>query len=198
MSGHILEAALSKLFRRIEKLDRVANKMSVRMNNMFREAVVTEVDFDKGLAIVEAHGIESKAVPWMTQAGAVNEWNPLSKNQRVMLVSPGGDMGRAFIIPGGYTDETKAPHDKGGEKRVTIGGALITHSAQGLAIVIDGSKFTFTKSGLELEIDGVKFAFTGEGFDQKGGRQRHDDKNVGSDHVHGGVESGSDKTVGPE
>lgn len=193
-----LAVSLGKLFKKIEQMDRTINQQNVKMNNMFREASVSEVDFDTGLAVVKAHGIESKQVPWMQQAGAVNEWTPLSEKQRVILVSPGGDMGRAFVMPGGYSDQTKAPHNKGAEKRVTIGGAVITHSGQGLNIKIGGSTFVFTEEGLNVYVGGTTYSFTGDGFMQTGGKQEHDGKNVGSDHKHGGVVPGGAKTTGPE
>ena len=90
-------------------------------------------------------------------------------------------MGRAFIMPGGFTDDTPAPHNKAAEKRVTIGGAVITHSA----------------AGLTIDVDGVTFKFTGAGFEQTGGKQEHDGLNVGSTHVHGGVLPGPSDTAGP-
>ena len=176
-----LEVVFQRLIRRIETMERVIQRQGVRLNSMFREATVKSVDPDTGLAIVEAHGVESKPVPWMQQAGEINEWTPLSVGQRVVLVSPGGDMGRAFIMPGGFTDQVQAPHDKSAEKRVKIGGAVITHSA----------------SGLFIEVDGVTFQFTGAGFEQTGGAQVHDGKNVGSTHVHGGILPGPLDTTGP-
>lgn len=166
-----LDVVFEKLLDKMALLERVVVQQGVQLNNIFREATVKEVDYSKGKAIVEAHGIETKEIPWLEQAGDIVEWNPPTAGQRVMLVSPGGDLGRAFIMPGGFTDNVGAPHDKGAEKRVKIGSAVITHSA----------------AGLFIEIDGVTFAFTGEGFVQTGGKQEHDARNVGSTHVHDGI-----------
>lgn len=169
------------LIRRIQSLEALTRRMSVRQNNMFREGVVKEVDFQRGTAIVDAHGIETKHVPWLEQAGAVNEWTPPSVGQRVLLISPDGDLSKAVIMKGGYTSDTPAPHDKGAEKRVAIGDAVITHSADGLFI----------------SVAGTEFRFTGAGFEQVGGTQTHDGKNVGSTHIHGGVVPGGATTTPP-
>ncbi|MCO5730083.1 hypothetical protein [Rhizobium sp. SSA_523] len=175
------EVVFQRLIDRIATLESTIQRLQIRQNNMFREGVVTSVDEETGTAIVNAHGVESKPSPWLTQAGEINEWVPLSVGQRVVLVSPGGDMGRSFIMPGGYTDAVKAPDNTKAQKRVKIGGAIITHSAEGLII----------------EVGGVSYKFTGSGFEQSGGSQTHDGKNVGSTHVHGGVLPGGFDTKDP-
>lgn len=175
------EVIFQRLLDRIGSLESVVQRQQVRLNNMFREGTVKSVDEKAGTAIVDAHGVESKPSPWLTQAGEINEWTPLSEGQRVVLISPGGDMGRSFIMPGGYTDDVKAPDDTKAQKRVTIGGAVITHSAEGLVI----------------EVGGTSFRFTGDGFEQIGGEQKHNGLNVGSTHVHGGVVPGGADTKGP-
>lgn len=176
-----IETVFQRLLDRIGTLESTVQRQQVRINNMFREGTVKSVDEKTGTAIVDAHGVESKPSPWLTQAGDINEWTPLSEGQRVVLISPGGDMGRSFIMPGGYTDEVKAPHDAKAQKRVKIGNAVITHSGDGLFI----------------EVGGASFQFTGAGFEQIGGEQKHDGLNVGSTHVHGGVIPGGADTIGP-
>lgn len=170
-----------KLIERIESLEGIVRRMAVRQNNMFREGVVKEVDYEAGTAIVTAHGIDSPPTSWSEQAGDINEWTPLSVGQRVMLVSPDGELSKSFIMKGGFTDDTPQPHNKGGEKRVAIGDAILTH----------------TPDGLFIEVSGTKYQFTADGFIQVGGKQEHDGRNVGSTHVHGGVESGRANTDVP-
>lgn len=173
-------AAVFHILRRMAELEAIVSRQQVRINNMLREGKVLDVDYDKGLATVEAHGIETKEIPWLQQAGDISEWTPISKDQRVLVFSPNGDLSRAVIMPGGYTDDNPAPHDKGAEKRVKIGGAVITHSAKGFFI----------------EVDGTEYQFTGEGFIQTGGKKEHDGVNVGKDHKHTEVFPG-DALTGP-
>ncbi|EUB97303.1 baseplate assembly protein V [Rhizobium sp. CF080] len=182
------EVVFRRLLDRIELLERTLQRVQTRQNSMFREGVVTSVDAENYTAIVDAHGIESKPVPWLQQAGEINEWTPPSKGQRVVLVSPGGDMGKAFILPGGFTDEVKQPHDKGAEKRVKIGGCVLTQSASGLILEVDGTKFEFTAGGFK-QTNGDQI--------HHGGKQEHDGQNVGKTHVHGGIVRGVADTDPP-
>lgn len=170
-----------KLIERLEAMESILRRMSIRQNNMFREGVVKEVDYQSGTVIISAHGIDSPPIPWSEQAGDINEWTPPSVGQRVVLVSPDGELAKSFMIKGGFTDDTPQPHNKGAEKRVVIGGATITHTAEGLFI----------------EVKGTTFKFTAEGFVQQGGKQEHDGKNVGSSHIHGGVAPGNSTTSVP-
>lgn len=175
--GHAIEA----LIRRIEQLERTSQRLATRLNSMVREGVVEEVDATKGVARVDAHGIKTKMIPWMQQAGAINEWTPLSVGQRVTIISPGGDIGRAFILPGGYTEQTPQPHDESAQKRVVIGDCALTQSA----------------GGLVLHVGGTTFTFSGDGFHQSGGKMQHDDKDVGKTHRHTDVLTGSEKSGPP-
>ncbi|RBO90512.1 phage baseplate assembly protein V [Pseudochrobactrum asaccharolyticum] len=192
-----LETVFERLVIRIEEMEASIRRMSIARNNLFREGEVVEVDYDNGTVVVEAMGIRSSSVPWVEQSGAINEWTPPSVGQRMVLVSPDGDMGMGFALKGGFTDNTPAPHNKGSEKRVTIGGAVVTQTADGMFIQVGGAKLSFTEDGMNIDVGGSTFSFTGVGFEQSGGVQKHNDKNVGSDHIHGGVERGGSNTSGP-
>lgn len=178
------ETAFARLIAQQEALQRVVQRQGVRLNNMFREGVVLEADPLRGEAVALAHGVETKPIPWLERAGSIVEWNPLSKGQRVMVVAPNGDLGRAFIIPGGFTNSVPQPDNRAAHKRTKIGNAFVTQSAEGLEILVDGARFVFSAKGLTMTIAGTEFAFTGEGFAQAGGTQEHDGKNVGRDHKH--------------
>lgn len=173
--------AIYRLDERLAAMELVIRRLSIRINNMVREGTVKSVDPSKGTVVVDAHGIETDNIPWLQQAGAINEWTPPSVGQRVLVVSPDGDLAKAVVMPGGYTNENPQPHDQLGEKRVKIGDAVITHKAGGLVI----------------EVGGTKFEFTSAGFKQTGGKIEHDGKNVGSDHTHTGVMPGASDTGPP-
>jgi len=176
-----IEDALDRLLRQYHELARVVERQGVLLNNIIREGVVQSVDYKAGTAVAMAHGIPTKPIKWTEPAGDIVEWTPLAPGERVMVVSPGGDLGRAFIVRGGYTDDAPQPHNEAAQKRTKIGAAVVTQSADGLLIDIDGTTFSFTKGG----------------FAQVGGTQTHDEKNVGSTHVHGGIIPGGADTRGP-
>jgi phage baseplate assembly protein gpV len=171
----------SRLFARIDRLEKVVSRQAVQLNNIFREGTVVSVDEENARAVVNAHGIESQPIPWLEQAGDIVEWNPPSKDQRVLIAAPGGDMSRAVIMPGGFTESTPAPHNKGATKRTKIAGAVITHTADGLEILVDGASYVFTKDALVITNAGIVGA---------GGEWAHNGKNIGSDHRHENVQPG--------
>lgn len=192
-----MTSAFNSLFAYIERLESQINELERRQNNMFREGEIAEVDYEKGTAILKDGDVESPAASWLTRAGAVRDWNPVTVGERAILFSPTGDLERAFILPGGFSEKFQQNHNEGGQPRRTIGAYSITESAEGLKIEVGGTTLTVTASGMQLEAGGVSFKLTGEGFVQEGGAQMHDEKNVGSSHVHGGIRRGDSLTDPP-
>jgi phage baseplate assembly protein V len=113
----------SVLFRRIEDLQRQINNHARQINNIFREGKVVEVYPEEGVAVVEMYGEGSKTkkIPWLSQSGGIKDFVPPSVGQRVVMFSPGGESGKAVIMPGGYSDQFPQPHNKGDEAKRTIG-----------------------------------------------------------------------------
>lgn len=179
--------AVQRLLERLVTVEKIVNRQEVRINNLFREGTVKEVDYEKGVAVVDAHGVESKEVPWMEPAGDIVEWTPVSQGQRVVLVSPGGQPGKGFIIPGGFTDQVPQPHNKGATKRIKIGDSQITMDGEGFVLEAGGSTLTINASGITATVGGVTYAITGGGTSQTGGQQTHDGIDVGKTHTNGGL-----------
>lgn len=123
-----------RLIARIENLERVNERMSIRMNNMIREASVVSVDHDAGTVVVSAHGLESRSVPWATQAGHARDWEPPKVGQRVTLFSPGGDVNRAFVMLGGYTDDAPSPSNSPDSYVRKMGSTTITTGPEGYSL----------------------------------------------------------------
>lgn len=176
-----VDLMFAKLVDMVEQQGRVITRLQTRINNLIREGEVKSVDYEKGEAIVDAHGVETKPTSWAEQAGDIVEWNPLTEGQRVTVLSPGGDIGKAIIMPGGYTDAVQQPHNQGAQKRVKIGDCVITQSAGGLLISVGGTTFEFTAAG----------------FKQTGGSVKHNEKDIGDTHRHGGVITGPGNTDVP-
>ncbi len=167
------------LLERIELLERAIEILSVGQNNLVREARVLTVDTEKKVAVVEAQGLESVEVPWVTQAGTVVDWEPPKAGQRMLLVSPGGNVGRAVLLPGGYTDDATHPSSDGNGFGRIIGGTKIF----GTATTYDIETGTLTvKARIVFEGDvDLKGDFNSEGSMTNNG------KNVGSSHTNGGM-----------
>jgi phage baseplate assembly protein V len=141
------------LERRIEQLDR-------RLNNVVREARVTEVDPARALAKVEAHGLASAWCPWLERAGAIRTWSPPTVGERVLLLSPSGEPGLGLILPGGYSDAFGAPHDQAGEFKQTIGDASVLMRDGELKLTVDNVSLRVTRDGAVVKRGDTELALT--------------------------------------
>lgn len=172
------ELVFARLLERIELLERTIESLSVGQNNLIREASVLSVDTEKKVAVVEAQGLESIEVPWVTQAGTVVDWEPPKVGQRMLLISPGGNVGRAVLLPGGYTDDATHPSSDGNGFGRIIGSTKIF----GTDGTYDIETNTFTvKANIVFEGNmSLKGDFTSVGSMTNNG------KNVGSSHTNAG------------
>ncbi|MBO6755748.1 MAG: phage baseplate assembly protein V [Roseibium sp.] len=178
-----LDLAVSKLIRRIEAIEERQVETERQTNNIVREAVVTEV-FEDGTAIVDAADLKTKRIPWLTLAGAVNDWNPPTVGERVVLLSPSGDPAKAMILPGGYTHDNPQPHSALGESMRKVGETTIKTTGEAHEVI----------AGKII----LKGAITIEGpVEIVGDKVTHNGTNISDDHVHGGVMRGSSDTDGP-
>lgn len=78
-------------------------------------------------------------------------------------------------------------------------GDVGTYNRHGDKFVIndDGTIEAQAGQALRLKVGGVTFEVTAEGIDITGGHVRHNGKNMGDTHVHGGVVEGHDNTTAP-
>lgn len=125
--------------RKIEQLDR-------RVNNAIREARIVEVDAEKALVKVEAHGLKSGWAPWMERAGKIRSWTPPAVGERVLFVSPTGEPGQGIVLHGGYSDQFQAPSKNPDENVIAVGDLTITYNKDKAVILMkDGGKCVVTK-----------------------------------------------------
>jgi hypothetical protein len=99
-----------------------------RINNLIRPARVTEVDTKKALIKVayaldeQDQDVVSGWIPWSpSRAGEINKWEPPSKDEQVLMVNLGGEIGPMSMITSSlWSGKYKPPHDKGAEKKTTV------------------------------------------------------------------------------
>ena len=179
-----MEVLWRQLVQRIEGCERVIARQQSLINNLVREAKVVDVDAANGLAVVDAHGVISKPIPWLQQAGSIVDWEPPAKGQRMVMISPNGDIGRGFLLPGGYTESVPQPYGEGAMFGRHIGATKI-YGSDG-AYNIETGTFTI-KANIVIE-GNVRI---------NGASLTHNGKNVGSDHNHTGVMPGGALTGPP-
>jgi hypothetical protein len=99
-----------------------------RINNLIRPARVVEVDPKKALIKVayaldeNDEDVSTGWIPWSpSRAGEINNWEPPSKDEQVVMVNLGGEVGpMSFITSSLWSDKYKPPHDKKAEKKTTV------------------------------------------------------------------------------
>lgn len=188
---------LRLLVNRIAELERRIDDVDRRQNGLLTEGVIEEVDFANATATVLAEGIQTKKVPWLTRAGDINEWDPPTVGERVLIASPAGDHGRALILPGGYTDSVAAPHDQGGEFVRVTGDVRHTQTAEVHKVEVGDTTVEISADGVTITVGGVSMEITSGGVTYTGGRIEHDGKNIGTDHRHDEVMKGAALTGEP-
>lgn len=114
-----------------------------RIRNMVRFPVLTELDAAKGLAkSIDKGGGEGKDLPlpflpWAEVAGPHGggnrtTWRPPQPGQRMMLLSPSGNLAEGLLIPAGFSNAAGPPSQSGDEHVETIGATKTTLTPDGI------------------------------------------------------------------
>lgn len=181
-------------------LERIAS-LEHRLANLNPVGTVHERDKDKGVRI-RLGGTDEK--PFLSDWTQPGDWSGVGRylpdvGEQAMLLTYGGDLRQATVLPLTHSDDKKNPatdadetviYEKGGIRIAALKGKLTIKNGK-TVMTLDGDGVTHT-------VDGVTQKITKAGIDAKGGKLTHDDKNIGSSHTHGGVNAGSGKTAGPE
>lgn len=172
---------LAELFRRVAEIER-------RVDGSIKQGPVAEVDPAAGTVRIRLNEEEadepflSPPIPYAQVAGALKVHSPPSVGQQMTIVSGAGDFRQGLAIPMTWSDANPSPSGSGDEHVLTLGDVRIE----------------LTGGGLKIVAGGVSVDITGAGVTFAGGRVEHDGKNIGADHIHGGVLAGADKTDVPE
>lgn len=176
-----------------EQLAWLANQiadMKRQARNRKRTGKVAEVDHKKGLARVEISKPDGQAflspwLPWKEVAsGGIKSHIPPTVGEQVDLVSESGDLTDAVIDMSTPSNDNPRPHD--GPEAVIVKGNSRLQIGEDV-ISVSSSKITLTADKLQLHGD----------VEIEGGSLTHNGTNIGSTHVHSGVERGGADTNGP-
>lgn len=129
--------------------------------------------------------------PWTKVAqtsGAMGIHDLPSVGQQVTVIPMNGDIEMGKVQPLHWSKNNPAISDDPNVKVAIFGDVMIELKVSGLSVTVGGTVFSLTADG----INGVG------NTDFEGGHLHHKGTNVGDDHVHLGVEPGSDKSGKPE
>jgi phage baseplate assembly protein gpV len=162
---------LGDLFARVNDLER-------RLSNMVRHGTVHPGSTDPaaGTTRLRLGGTDeepylSPPVKYGQVAGALKVHSPPSDNQQMTIFSASGDWRQGIALPMTWSDQNQSPSDKGDEHVMTFGDVTVKLTAGGVTVSVGGVTWTLSSAGEVTE----------------GGEVKHNGKNIGATHFHGGV-----------
>lgn len=200
-------------------------ELTRRIDNLLRIGTVAEV---KGnLCRVKTGELLTQFRPFFTRrAGtAKTSWRP-TVGEQVMLLSLSGDLTNAYILPALYSDDNHEPDDNANRERTVYpDGAVIEYDPESSALKVTGIKTANVQASERVTIDCPNSEFTGNVLVKKKltveqgakvtgaivhsgkltnsggmaitGGANIDGINFGT-HKHGGVDTGSGTSGGPQ
>jgi len=200
-------------------------ELTRRIDNLLRIGTVAEVKGDS--CRVKTGELLTQFRPFFTRrAGtAKTSWRP-TVGEQVMLLSLSGDLTNAYILPALYSDENPEPDDNNNRERTVYpDGAVIEYDPDTSALKVTGIKTANVQASERVTIDCPNSEFTGNVLvkkkltveqgakvtgviDHSGkltnnggmaitGGANIDGINFGT-HKHGGVDTGSGTSGGPQ
>lgn len=165
-----------------------------RLDSVVKQGPVAEVDPKAGTVRIrlnpesESEAFLSPPIPYAQIAGALKVHAPPSVGQQMTVISGAGDFRQGLAVPMTWSNKNTSPSDKGDENIITFGDVRME---------MRGGEIVVKVPTLKFECGGVTVVIDGSGVTISGGTVRHDGKNIGSTHVHGGVIPGGGNTGVP-
>lgn len=79
------------------------NDLGRRLANIIRIGAIFEIDHEAAKARVKIGDLMTNWLPWVnSNSGANNSWNPPEIDEQVIILSPGGELNQAVILPSLY------------------------------------------------------------------------------------------------
>lgn len=118
------------------------NEIYRLLNNLIRTGTVLEVNLQDGLCRVQTGELQTTWLNWLTsRAGRTRTWWAPSVDEQVLLLSIGGDLTTAFVLPGIYSDENSAPSASADALHIAFpDGAVMEYEPETSALTVSGIK----------------------------------------------------------
>ncbi|KGA37150.1 phage baseplate assembly protein V [Pectobacterium odoriferum] len=112
------------------------------LRNMIRVGVVTHVNTEDVLCRVQTGGMTTGWLNWLTRrAGRSRDWWAPSIGEQVLILSIGGELDTAFVLPGIYSDDHPAPSASADALHISFpDGAMIEYEPATSALTVSGIK----------------------------------------------------------
>lgn len=112
------------------------------LRNMIRVGVVTHVNTADALCRVQTGEMTTGWLNWLTRrAGRSRDWWAPSIGEQVLILSIGGELETAFVLPGIYSDNNPAPSASADALHISFpDGAVIEYEPATGALTVSGIK----------------------------------------------------------
>lgn len=173
------------------------------IHNLIRLGTVDHLDPASARCRVKFGDIVTDWLPWISQrSGGSKVWSPPTLGEQVVVLSPGGDHSCAVVLCGLFSAAFPAPSSSPDLFFMNFpDGAEIQydHQKHYLKAFVPGSAQIAASGGVTIKADTVidgSLSVSGD-VEFDGGSVSHKGKNIGGDHQHSGVQSGSSATGAP-
>lgn len=180
------------------------NEIHRLLNNLIRTGTVLEVNLQDGLCRVQTGELQTTWLNWLTsRAGRTRTWWAPSVDEQVLLLSIGGDLTTAFVLPAIYSDENPPPSTAQNACVVQFpDNATFQYDPDTGALQIKGVKSMVIEASDSIALKTKKLTITADETDINGkvtqsGGDMSSNGIVVHTHKHSGVKSGSDNSGGP-
>ncbi|HGY3717797.1 TPA: phage baseplate assembly protein V [Citrobacter gillenii] len=174
------------------------------LNNLIRTGTVLEVDTVRWLCRVQTGELQTTWLNWLTtRAGNARTWWKPSVGEQVLLLSIGGDLTTAFVLPAIYSDENPAPSTAENACVVLFPDkATFQYDPDTGALQIKGVKSVVMEASNSITMKTKKLTITADETDINGkvtqsGGDMSSNGIVVHTHKHSGVKSGGDNSGDP-
>ncbi len=198
MSDHV-EHHIAELYEQISHLRGIVERTH-------RMGKVTDVDYSdpKKPRFRMEHGVDEDGQPvkgpWQphTQhAGDRAIHTPLTIGQTMLSIAPDGNFENAVAMPYGPSQNYQAPSTSKTDHVDKLGNVSTTLNKDSHVRKTAGATVTQDGNGHQIVCGGVTVAVTSSGVAVTGGKITHNGKDIGADHIHGGIQRGGANTDPP-
>ncbi|WP_323640869.1 phage baseplate assembly protein V [Pectobacterium polonicum] len=112
------------------------------LRNMIRVGVVSHVNTADALCRVQTGEMTTGWLNWLTRrAGRSRDWWAPSIGEQVLILSIGGELDTAFVLPGIYSDDNPAPSASADALHIRFpDGAIVEYEPATGALTVSGIK----------------------------------------------------------
>ena len=132
------------------------------VRDLIRTGVVSEIDTEQALCRVQTGELMTDWLHWLTpRAGAARTWWAPSVGEQVLLLSLGGELDTAFVLPAIYSDDFPAPSVSAQAYHIQFpDGAVMDYEPETGALAVSGIKTATVAASTSVNVTAPNVTIT--------------------------------------